>query len=603
MPLYTQDSRGGKLFTPLGANKLLLLEFSGTEMTDDVSTFRVKALSEKAPVDLDKLLGKEMRVELELPADKTRYFYLTVFGARTLGSSNGNYLYEFELHPWIWAMARRETSRIFAEQTAMDIINEVVSEYAGLEGMAFRSHLINSLPMLEYTVQFCESDLSFVRRLLEQFGISFYVEMTQTKQTLVMVDNHDDYTDIGARSFLPVAQSHNAGAEVFDVWLPQRNLTTGSVRTVDYDFKRPKMALDATYKDTKGYSNASYEVYEYPGRFLEQGDGTIIARRRHDASRAADAIIKANGDVLSLGPGMKIALIDHPDASENGSYVCLSANHHYTNGSYQSGGQQETSYHGHFEMTLATNPVAPARVTPRPVMRGPQTARVVNGADGTLDEWGRVNVSFHWDSGAESMPCRVSQMWAGSAWGTVFIPRVNMEVIVEFLDGDPDRPIVTGCVYNAVNMPPWTLPDKNTVSGIKSNSMGGGGYNELAFDDKDGAELIRMHGQKDLEVVIENNEDHDIKRDSTRKIGGNRKDDITGTLTQTVAGAITIESKTSLTLKVGGSKIEMTPTEIKISSLNVTVEASAMLKTSAGAMADHKGGAIMKIGAVIVKIN
>lgn len=598
-----QSFRGGQLFTPLPDDTLVLLDFSGTEVTDDVSSFRLKALSQDAPVDLDKLLGLRMRVELEVPNDKKRYFFLTVFGARNLGKSDNNHLYEFELRPWIWAMARRETSRIFHDQTAMDIITKVVGEYAGMDGMAFRSHLLNPLPRLEYTVQYGESDLSFVRRLLEQFGISFYVEMTSSKQTLVMFDNHDSYSDIGARSFLPIGQSHNAGEEVFDVWLPQRNLTTGSVRGVDYDFKRPKMALDVSYSDVKGYANSGYQSYEYPGRFLEPGEGMNVVKRRHEANRAKDAIVRANGDVLSLGPGMRIELQEHPDAGENGSYVCLAANHSYSNGSYQSGGQQVTSYHGHFEMTLASNTVAPPRVTPRPVMRGPQTARVTEGAEGNVDEWGRIFVAFHWDADAQSMPCRVSQMWSGSAWGTVFIPRVGMEVIVEFLDGDPDRPIITGCVYNAVNMPPWGLPTDKSVSGVKTQSMDGSGYNELAFDDKSGAELIRIHGQMDLDVTIENNEKHDIKRDSERKIGGNRKDDITGTLTQKVTGAILIESSQKLTLKVGSSVIEMTQTDVKISGLNVSIEATAIMKTNGAAMAEHKAGGMMTISAALVKIN
>lgn len=636
MSSFTQDSRIGRLLTPLPDNTLVLLEFSGTEFVNDISSFRVRAVAEENPVDLDDLLGKPMTVDFKTKHGD-RYFNLTVFSARFLGRDGKYLFYEFELRPWIWAMARRETSRIFTDLKPDEIIAQVLQEYSGLDNSAHEFHLQNTPPKLEYTVQYRETDLNFVRRLLEEYGINFHIRMEASKQTLVMSDSTDGFSTVEgpSRLFRPMEGVHENDVETFRTWLPQRMVTTGAVKLMDYDFKRPTVAMDAMQADTKNYSNAGFESYDYPGRYILRSDGQKLAKRRLDAFRAQDSTVRADGNLMSLGAGMMFTLADGPTDEDNGTYVCLSAHHHFADGGYRSGGTHSATYEGYFSVTKESAPIAPERVSPRGFVRGPHTAKVVDGMDGNVDEYGRITVQFHWDANAKSMPCRVSQMWSGPNWGTIFVPRAGMEVIVEFLEGDPDRPMVMGCVYNADNMPPYPLPDKKQVSGIKTQTMDGSGYNELIFDDTAGAELIRMHGQKDLEVTIENDETHEIRNDSTRKILGNRTDTIdknqTSTVKQnqtltvnqaqdtTVTGARTVTVKSTETkkvtstlsissdakieLKVGGSSITIDNMGIKITAPKIEILASMQLETNGSMMAKHTSGGLVQIQGPLVTIN
>ncbi len=620
MPTFTQDTRIGRLLTPLPENTLVLQEFTGTEFINDISSFHVRAVASEGPVDLDKLLGQPMTVDFKtLHGD--RWFNLTLFSARYLGNQQTSHFYDFELRPWIWAMSRRETSRIFHKMTVKQIITEVLGDYTSFTGANHEFHVETAVPQLEYTVQYRESDLNFVRRLLEEFGINFHMKMTNTSQTLVMSDNTDGFETVAnsQRAFVPNAGHHEAGKEHLHTWHAERMLTTGEVRMMDYDFKRPTVAMDVLQRNDRSYVNSALESYDYPGRYLLTDDGRSLARRRVDGFRTADATVQAEGNLLSLGAGMMVDIVSHEQADQNDTYVCLSAHHHFVDGGYRSGGGHSASYDGRLALTKTSAPLAPERKTPRSVVRGPQTAVVTVGADTAVDEWGRVNVSFHWDRNNQSMPCRVSQMWAGKSWGTVFIPRVGMEVIVEFLEGDPDRPIVVGCVYNETNMPPYPLPDDKEISGIKSQTMNGSGYNEFIFDDTAGAELIRMHGQKDLEVTIENDETHVIGRDSVHKITGNRTDTIgadesttvegnrtvtvSGTETTKVTRKILISSDTEIEIKVGSSVITITPTGIKIAAVQIEVLASAMLETNGSATAKHTAGGMLQIQSPLVTIN
>lgn len=602
---FSQAERQGRLRTPLPADTLLLTEFTGTEAVNDISLFRVRAFS-VGPVDLDKILGKGMSVEIDGGYDQPRQFHQIVFSGRIIAFTQDSYSYEFELRPWIWAASRRETSRIFEKKTVEKIIETVLGEYTQLPGASFEFKLRKRTPELEYTVQYRETDLNFVLRLLEEYGINYHFKMGQDTHKMVMSDSIDGFVKVeGNGRALHGTEDVVLGEESLNSWLPQRTFTTGKVALRDYDFKNSAKLPKGESNAQRDYKLSALESFDYPGRFTTDADAMQLATRRALAFRTTDAQVRTSGDSVSLGAGMLVLVSGAEPADQNGSYACLSAHHHYTDGSYGGRGQGN-SYEGSYLLTSEDAPIAPARVTPKAVVRGPQTAKVVLGAEEAVDEWGRIKVKFHWDrSDAEtSMYCRVSQMWAGSGWGTVFIPRKDMEVVVEFLEGDPDRPLIVGSVYNDKNMPPWELPKEKTKSGIKTKTHGSGkGYNELSFNDEGGKELIEMHGQKDLKVVIENNEDHEIKKDSKRKIGGDRKDDITGTLTQTVTGDIIIESKAKMTLKVGGSSIVMDSSSITIESLNIEIKGSAGLKTNGGGTAEHKTGGMMTISGSMVKIN
>lgn len=595
MTTWNNTLHPGKIYPPVGSDLMLLEEFSGTEAVNEMSLFRVRGITQK-PVDLNKYIGMAMRVELQTAYDTKRQFHQIIFSARDLGCVNRGtddevFVYEFELRPWIWAASRAETSRIFHKKTVEKIIREALGNVSKLGNCSLEFKINNPPPELEYTVQYCETDLNFVLRLMEEFGWNYHCNMGENDHSIFISNHVDDFAFLAGKSRSHFGnQSLDLNQEYFSAWLPQRNFTTGRTRALDYDFATSGKP-DIAQSDSVTYNGSDLESFEYTGRIASSGNGHDIVKRRLEAQRTADAQVRAGGSCLSLGAGMKVKVTGANPAAENGTYVCLSANHHYVHGAHLSQDSSENSYDGAYLLTRDNAPIAPTRVTPRTRMQGPQTATVIVGAHDGVDEFGRIKVRFHWQSDtADSMYCRVSQLWAGSGWGGVFIPQVGMEVIVEFLSGDPDQPIVTGCIYNKKNMPPWKLPGKNKISGIKTVTA-----NQFSFDDTQGSELIEMIGTKDMKVHIKNNETVNIDQNQTIEIGGK--------LTETVTGEIVIESRKKITLKVGASKIEIDQMSIKIEAASIEIAANLELKTKGGVTAEHSGGVTMTIKGAMVMIN
>lgn len=609
-PVNSQSDRYALLKTPLGADTLALLDFSGTEYVNDINSFRARAIAQER-VDLDQLLGKQMQVDVST-GTTTRSFHQLCFSARYAGHEQGGHAYEFEMRPWIWMMSRRVTSRIFEQKTVIDIVNELYGEYAGLPGAGINILTSRQFPQLEYTVQYNESDLTFMRRLLEEYGVNFHIKMEDGSHSLVLTDSIDSF-DMARPSTATYNPSNRAAISsdlILTSWADQRQVTSGAIRSADYDFQRPSNGLDTQDRHGRGYQGADYEVYEYPGGYPDQGVGNDLMRRRMAALRSNDQLVRTDGNIASAAAGTRIQVTGAAEAGANGTYAVLQASHHFGSNVYRSGAGGDMGYHGDYLLTKESHPLAPARVTPRPIMQGPQTAVVSRGAEDVIDEYGRIWVTFFWDRNAHSMPCRVSQAWAGPQWGTVFIPRVGMEVIVEFLHGDPDNPIITGCVYNGENMPPWPLPAKKQVSGIKTQTMGGSGYNELSFDDTAGSEQIVMHAQKDLNATVLNNALNDIKVDNTKKVGGNQTTTIQGTQSVTVTKSSTLTSNDSIKIEAtnkielvcGMSKITMTPQKVTITAISIEASATADIKTT-GLTAQYGATVDLAIQSAIVRIN
>ena len=607
-PPNSQANRMARLYTPLAENTLSLMDFSGLEAANEINNFKVKAVAVDGPVDLDALLGQPMRIELDSVYNTTHHIHQAVFAARFLGKHDRGYIYEFELRPWIWLLGRQSHSRIFAYKTVIEIIEEVMAEYAGFFQCPVMYRSSDSFPVLEYTVQFGETDLTFILRLMEQFNITYVVEMTATGQTLVLMTNVDEFTQSAGpatRVYLRGAASNQRDNEVFDHWTDNRLVTTGIVRTDDYNFTTPGASLAASSTSTPGHNLKGTEQFEYPGRHTTGSEGNAVALNILKGASAQSTVVRATGDLRSLAAGVHFKLVDHEVAAYNVEYSVIAIQHMFTGESFQSGGTSRVSYHGSYRLIKSDAAFGPERKTPRPVMRGPQTAVVTDGADGTIDEYGRIIVRFHWDKTAKSMPCRVAQMWAGNNWGTVFTPHIGMEVIVEYLDGDPDRPVVTGCVYNADNMPPWPLPDKKLTSGILTVRD-----NWLLFDDIEGSEVIDMHARKDFTSVVENDETHLVKNDSSKTIEGKQTLDVTKDSTTTikgksetkVKGSVLLESDEKIVIKCGGSTITLEPAGIKIEATKIDVAAVAALTTK-GLTAEHTSTANMTIKGLMVLIN
>ncbi|NHF73026.1 type VI secretion system tip protein VgrG [Paracoccus sp. 12-3] len=525
---FKQAERLGRLTTAIGADVLALLRFDGTDHLNDLFEYRVEALSTRDDLDFDALVGTHATVEIEAH-DEMRPFDGIITSARWAGVGENGHRYDLTLRPWFWLAGKRRNQRIFHDMTVVEILQELLSDYAGLGEPALEIKLSETYPKLEYTVQYRESDLEFARRQMERHGISFHFRHAVGSHTLVLTDDVLAHEEIGARPFKRYDGHHQYEQEHFWDWAPERNLTTGAIRQTDYNFKRPDQAMETESLGDAEYAEGQIESFDYPGDYLEQGIGRIVSGLRTAQERGADRRNRAIGDCVSLGAGMRLTLSgDHvPGTGE--SYLCLSATHHFVSEAYGSGGEGSDGYAftGRYVLMPDTAPMFPPRRTRIPTVKGPQTAAVVGEGEIDCDEYGRILVKFHWDIHEKySMRCRVSQNWAGNGWGGMVIPRIGMEVVVEFLEGDPDKPLVTGCVYNGKNSVPYDLPANKTVSTFKSDTHQGGGYNEFRFEDQAGREEVFMHAQKDHNTIIENDETHAIGHDRSKSVGNDQSESI-----------------------------------------------------------------------------
>ncbi|WP_312525695.1 type VI secretion system tip protein TssI/VgrG, partial [Paracoccus sp. (in: a-proteobacteria)] len=430
---------------------------------------------------------------------------------------------------WFWLAGRRRNQRIFHNKTVVEIIQELLADYATLGDPALELALSGDYPVLEYTVQYRESDLDFARRQLERHGISFHFRHQEGSHTLVITDDASSHTHVGTREYKPYDAHHQADAEHFWEWAPERNLMTGAVRLTDYNFKTPMASMEVDRQGDAEHAQGLIESFDYPGDYSERGRGKDVVGLKTQTERGGDRRHRAAGDCISLGSGMQVTLAGDPVPGTGETYLVLSASYHFMSEAYGSGspGADGYAFNAAWTMMPITAAMAPPRRTKIPVVQGPQTALVVGEGEIDCDEFGRILVRFHWDlANAISMRCRVSQSWAGAGWGGMVIPRIGMEVVVEFLEGDPDKPLVTGCVYNGKNTVPYDLPANKTVSTFKSDTHEGGGYNEFRFEDQAGREEVFLHAQRDHNTVIENDETHQIGHDRAKSVGNDQSESI-----------------------------------------------------------------------------
>jgi type VI secretion system secreted protein VgrG len=593
---YGQDDRIASFKSPLGDDELPVLAFTGGEGLSELFEFRLDvANTNKEILKFDDAIGKHGTLTVRSWNGLVREFDGILTEARLVSVDDTGNIYRIVLRPWLWLLSRQTNSLIFHEMTARQIIAEIFGKHGGLSDFVDKCQ--QNHPVLEYCAQYRESDMDFVCRLMEQHGISYHFEHQKGAHKLVMGDDVSAYGKVEGQSrpFVPVVTTHWREKEHLVTWQPERKFTTGKVTLRDYDFKKPPANMEVDSQGDAAYANAQLEDYDYPGLYVEPSDGQDYAKVRLDMHRAEDQHYFAEGDSVTLVPGYLVDLTDHPDDAQNAQYLILRCRHAFTGLSYRSGGKGGgPPYVGEYEFMRSDKPFAPAMVTEKPVVQGPQTAVVVGSGDIDCDEWGRILVKFHWDrKNDQSRRVRVAQVWASQRWGAIFTPRVDMEVIVEFLEGDPDQPIVTGCVYNETNRPPYDLPDEKYVSGWKSNSDGG--YNEIVMDDTSGNELVRVHAQYDLDTTVEHDEKREVRND--------RKVDIRSNDELQVGKTLLIEAKESITLKVGQSTITMDGMSIKIESPNVDINAKMAFSSSAGTMSQHKASATFIINGALVTIN
>lgn len=614
----TQDKRIASLETPLGKNTLAAVRFDGAEGVSELFDFRIEALSEQSKIDFDKAIGNNCSLTFKSYADPDRVFNGVLVEAQGLGAQAGLYLYRLTLRPWLWLLSRTSDCRIFENQTAPDIIKKVFSDRGFSD---YRVATTGSFPQLEYCVQYRETDLAFVSRLMEQHGIYYFFEYSKDKHTLVLANAKASHKSVPGHDKIPFIadeRQYRRDQEHLFKWTPERRFRTGKFELNDYNYLQPNADLKSDAQGSASYTKSKMEVYDYPGKFKKKSDGETYAKIRLQAEQAMDQRRYAEGDSISLFPGGLVTLEKYPESSENKEYLVLRAAHSYAFQSYRSGAAEGSHpYSGLYEFIPSDVNFRAPLTTPRPIVHGPQTAKVV-GKDGEeidVDEHGRILVRFYWDrKNMQSCRARVAQVWAGKTWGGQAIPRIGQEVVVEFLEGDPDRPLVTGAVYNGDNKFPYEMPANKTQSGLKSDSSKGhGGYNEFMFEDKKGSEKIRMHGERDHEVVIRRAQSIEIgeifsgKDDPSRKTtlknggdelsveAGNQKVDIQGKQYVTVLETISIEAMQKITLTVGASTITLEPAQITVNSPMISLQSTAQTEIS--------GGMLINLNAAMIKIN
>ena len=640
----TQQHRSVAVNTVLGEDVLLLQRLTGKEALGRLFCFQLELLSTDADIDLDRLLGTNATVRYQQPKGGVRYFNGVVSEFRYRGE-RGNYAaYEMILRPWLWFLTRTADCRIFQHKTVPDILTELFREHGFTD---YEDALTGSYREWEYCVQYRETDFDFVSRLMEQEGIYYFVKHQNGKHQIVLADDysaHDRYPDYAeipcSPSDRPIHTEHISRLDVHKQVLP------GVVALNDFNFKKPRADLQANAPKVRAHEKADFEIYDYPGEYEERGDGESYARRRIEEWHAAFEIASGRGNAAGLAVGYLFQLTDHPRRRQNREHLIIEAAYDIRSEEFETGqGHLQPGDH-YFLVDFSTidsrEPFRPARLTPRPTIHGPQTATVVGQAGEEIwtDEYGRVKVQFHWDRYGEknensSCWIRVSQGWAGKKWGAIFLPRIGQEVIVDFLEGDPDRPIITGRVYNAEAMPPYSLPDEKTKSTCKSHSSKGGqGFNEIRFEDKKGEEQLFIHGEKDQDIRIRNDarewigrerhlivkqkqfeqvegEKHLIVQagdggagDQFEQVEGDKHQRVQGDHNQKVEGTLSLEVGLDRQEKVGRKEALEAGLEIHLKAgMTVVIEAGAQLSLQVGSNFISLNPAGIFIQGTLVMIN
>jgi type VI secretion system secreted protein VgrG len=607
---------------PSDATGLLLRRLTAREEISRPFEYVVDLLSQKDDVDPEELLGESMTVMVHLANGRTRYFDGLVSNFSFLGVETGYASYRAVLRPWIWFLSRNANCRIFQEVTVPDVFEKVVKDTHGFSD--YRLSLNEQYKKREYCVQYRESDFDFVSRLLEEEGIFYYFEHEEGKHTLVLGDANSAYTEIegSTGSDIPYRALGEASVELEHIseWHVLHEFQTVKVALDDFDFKKPRVDLVKQSNITREHAKAEYEFFDYPGLYYEASDGEALAKVRVEEIQAKYKRLVGTSDHRAMMPGYVFNLKDYPRAGEDGEYVLLKTEIGVESSEVEQVGAVEDQFIVSFEAQPKEDPFRPVRRTRKPVVHGPQTAIVVGkaGEDIWTDKYGRVKLQFHWDregQSDENSSCwvRVSQAWAGSNWGSIHIPRIGQEVVVSFLEGDPDRPLITGRVYNEDMMPPYTLPDNATQSGLMSRSSKNGTaelFNEIRFEDKSGEEKIYFHGQKDFERVVENNDV--LKVGSAEAEDGSQTIEVWKDRTAEIktgndslkvsAGERTVEAAKKITLKVGGSTITIEPAKISLSSPEISIQGNAKVAATAP-MTDVSGSATLNLSGGVVKIN
>jgi type VI secretion system secreted protein VgrG len=537
-----------EIATPLGRDVLLFFRMHAYDELSRVPEYSIDLLSERNDIDLDQILGKMVTVAFELARGAGHRFFNGYVTRFSQGARYGRYhRYHATVRPWLWFLTRTADCRIFQEMTVPDIVKKVFADHGAAD---FVVELTGSYRQRVYCVQYRETDFNFVSRLLEEEGIYYYFRHTNGHDTMVLTDSmskHVPAPTCGTLPFISPDRGVRPELEHVNAWDLAREVQPGVFVHDDYDFERPSLDLLTQRSLIRGYTPSTYDVYDYPGNYLEKSDGEVYALARIDELGTQHETFKGSTNARNLSAGALLKLEGQPRADQNAEYLVVSTRCDLQFSSYEGlPSRGPTEYHCGFSAMASKQQFRPRRSAPKPFVQGPQTAVVVGPAGEEIftDKYARIKVQFHWDRYGkhdENSSCwmRVSTSWAGKTWGAVSLPRIGQEVIVDCLEGDPDQPIVTGCVYNAEQMPPYDLPANKTQSGVKSRSTLKGGpsnYNEIRFEDLKDKEHIVIHAERNLNTTVEVNERRTVGNNSTVAIGGKGDPKKNGLSTTTIYG-------------------------------------------------------------------
>lgn len=612
------------LKSPLG-DKLRFARMRAREELGRPYTFQLEAISRFPALDLRAMLGMAMSVKVTTPKGYVRNYHGIVCEVEQTGFEIIDDLryavYALMLVPKLWLLKQRRDCRIFKNKSVPQLVRLLLSE-AGYTDV--KLSLSGNYKAREYCVQYRESDFDFISRLMEQEGIYYYFTHTASTHTMVLADAlgaHSANAPFARIPYCPPGQKGSRMKDSITDWSLARSAHSKRVRLNDYDYLKPRASLQVAEEPAEpsgGGNLGELDAFDYPGEHDDVAQGRRYAQVRAEALNVAQARYRGQTDACGLSVGALFKLKDFPLADHNQEYLVTEAETELVEVEYVSGETEPREpFTSSFAALRSRQPFRTAQTTPRPTISGLQTA-VVHGKtpeDIAVDRYGRVEVDFFWSPPGKprsdhSCPVRVASYWAGKRWGAVHIPRVGQEVVVSFLEGNPDRPLIIGSVYNADNMPPHSLPAQRTRSGVRSRSHPGGGpedYNEICFEDRKGKEELLLHAQRDMRHEAENDHLVDTKRDETGEIGRDREWKVGRNDTLKVGRNLRIEAGNEIELVTGAARLIMKRSgEVILSGTRLTVDARVGFNLIAGAAVDIKAGAsftVMANGAVMVQSN
>jgi type VI secretion system secreted protein VgrG len=647
--VWSSERRLIAIDTPLGKDKLLLTSMVGEETISRLFAYDLHMVSQDASITPEDIINRNVKITIAAKDGDQRFFHGVIAHWRQ-GTPLRRDLraYSARIVPWLWYLGQTTDCRIFQETNVPDIIEDVFRTYGFSD---YQMAVVRgNYPKLDFCVQYRETAFNFVSRLMEEAGIFYYFRHTEDRHILVLGDANSAFRDLPDPQLVYASGSLQSGH--ITAWEHTYDFRPGRWAQKDFNFESPSTDLSTNEKTMLRLRNAeTFERFDYPGRYVQKALGSQLTRVLMEAEEAAYHAVQGAGNYRYLDTGCKLTLARHPYEESSKVYVVRCVRHEATDTSYLGNAGDPPSYRNTFEAVPYDAQYRPLRVTERPFVHGPQTAMVVGppGEQIFTDRYGRVRVQFHWDrygrhNDQSSCWIRVSQAWAGRRWGGVQLPHVGHEVVVSFLEGDPDRPLITGRVYNGENVKTMGMPENKTQSGLRDHSG-----NEILMEGKGGSQDFRVHAVKDMHVLVDHDRDDHVVNNRSYTVDGTSTETIkqdtsitvtegnyshtvrTGTATILVKGKVTetfldtqdttvtkrititsgtsnvlIEAATDITLQVGASKlamyadgrIELSGTAVAITGGDAVNIAGMSIKEEAGNDHSISGAIVMSSGQV-----